>query len=103
MAGEGPSVARGPEQPGGRLGVTGVAGAGHGFAPGLLLPEHPAVGVVFWVAVPVAAIVVDQLARRSDGRLATAEELVRFVSTSPVVNVVCVAAWVLAGYHLFAR
>ena len=106
MAWEDMTTGREPEQPGGRLGVAGIAGAGgsgRGFTPGMLLPQHPVVGVVFWVAVPVAAVVVDQLARRSDGRLATAEELVRFVSTRPAVNVVCVTAWVFAGYHLFAR
>ena len=100
MAWEDMTTGREPEQPGGRLGAAGIAGAGgsgRGFTPGMLLPQHPVVGVVFWVAVPVAAVVVDQVARRSDGRLATAEELVRFVSTRPAVNVVCVTAWVFAG------
>ena len=93
-----------PPRPLDRGGVAwGAGGVGHGFAPGLLLPQRPAVGVAFWLAVPAAAVVVDQLARRSGGRIATAEEFVRFVSTSPVANAVCVAAWVLAGFHLFAR
>jgi hypothetical protein len=56
-----------------------------------------------WVAVPVAALVIDFVARRSGGRLATAEEFVRFVSTARAANVVFIAAWLFAGYHLFAR
>jgi hypothetical protein len=71
--------------------------------PGLLLPEVPAVGVAFWVALPVAAIVIDQLARRSGGRFANAEEFLRFISTAMSAKVLLVAAWGFAGYHLFAR
>jgi hypothetical protein len=78
-------------------------GVTHGVAPGLLLPPHPGIGVAFWLTVPVAAVGIDLLARRSGGRVPTAEELVRFVSTSPAVNLACLAAWTLAGYHLFAR
>lgn len=48
-------------------------------------------------------VVIDLVARRSDGRVATAEELVRFVSTSRVVNIILIVAWAFAGYHLFAR
>ena len=91
-----------------------VAGAASGWvvlgsqghrasAPALLLPSSPPLGVAFWVAVPIAAVCIDLLARRSEGRVATAEEFVRFVSTSPVANVALAAAWVFAGYHLFAR
>ena len=91
-----------------------VAGAASGWvalganghrvaAPALLLPASPQLGVAFWVAVPIAAVCIDLLARRSEGRVATAEEFVRFISTSPVANVALVAAWVFAGYHLFAR
>jgi hypothetical protein len=76
---------------------------GHHAAPGLLLPQSPSVGVAFWVAVPLAALLVDLAARRSGGRRANAEEFVRFVSTSVVANIALIAAWVFAGYHLFAR
>ena len=51
----------------------------------------------------VVAVFVDLFARRSAGRLATAEEFARFISTSRVANVVLIAAWAFAGYHLFAR
>jgi hypothetical protein len=76
---------------------------GHHAAPALLLPQSPRVGVAFWVAVPLAAVLVDLAARRSGGRRANAEEFVRFISTSAVANVALIAAWVFAGYHLFAR
>jgi hypothetical protein len=101
-----PSTEGGPERHDARFAagvLVGARGPGHGVAPGLLLPQHPAVGVAFWVAVAGAALGIDLVARRSAGRVATAEELVRFVSTWPPVNVLCVAAWVFAGYHLFAR
>jgi hypothetical protein len=71
--------------------------------PGLLLPQVPAVGVAFWVAVPIAAVAIDLVARRSDGRLANAEEFLRFISTATTAKVVLAAAWGFAGYHLFAR
>ncbi len=76
--------------------------AGRTF-PGLLLPQVPAVGVVFWAVVPVVAIAIDQLARRSGGRIADAEEVLRFISTATPVKVLLVVAWGFAGYHLFAR
>jgi hypothetical protein len=71
--------------------------------PGLLLPQVPAVGVAFWVAVPIAAGAIDLVARRSGGRLANAEEFLRFISTATAAKVVLVAGWGFAGYHLFAR
>jgi hypothetical protein len=74
-----------------------------GMIPGLLLPEVPAVGVAFWVAMPIAAIVVDLVARRSGGRVANAEEFLRFISTATPAKVLLVVAWGFAGYHLFAR
>jgi hypothetical protein len=96
---------RGPDIP-----ATGVVlGAGllhsgvHEGSPGLLLPSSPPIGIAFWIAVPCAALLVDLVARRSDGHLANAEEFVRFISTSKVANATLVAAWVFAGYHLFAR
>jgi len=78
-------------------------GAPTATGPGLLLPSNRPFGVAFWVLVVVAAVLIDLWARRSDGREATAEELVRFISASVVVNVVLVVAWAFAGYHLFAR
>lgn len=84
-------------------GAAGVLGHGGPLWPALLLPSNRAVGVAFWVALIVVGVLVDVAARRSDGRLATAEELVRFVSTGRVVNLLLVVAWAFAGYHLFAR
>jgi hypothetical protein len=72
-------------------------------APALLLPQSPAVGIAFWIAIPVAAVLIDMSARFSGGRRADAEEFVRFISTSRVAHVALVAAWGVAGYHLFAR
>ena len=79
------------------------AGTGHPPTPALLLPSNRPVGVVFWVGLLVVAVVVDLLARRSAGRVATAEEFVRFISSAAVANVALIAAWAFAGYHLFAR
>ena len=72
-------------------------------APALVLPQSPAAGVAFWVALPFAAVGVDMAARRSQGGVATAEEFARFISTSPLANLCLVVTWVAAGYHLFAR
>lgn len=85
------------------VGAITLGGQDHAVVLGLLLPQNRGVGVAFWVAVPVVAFLIDRAARRSHGRLARAEELVRFVSTSMAAHVVLVAAWVYAGYHLFAR
>jgi hypothetical protein len=82
--------------------AVGSFGAHHGTT-GLLLPRSPGAGVAFWVAVPIVAVLIDTAARRSAGRRATAEELVRFVSTAWPVNLALIAAWGFAGYHLFAR
>jgi hypothetical protein len=92
--------------PPGAPGVLAMSALGpgtHSSAPALLLPSSPPVGVAFWIAVPVAAIVIDLLARRTNGTVATAEEFVRFISTSKVAHVLLITAWVFAGYHLFAR
>ncbi len=89
---------------GGALCAAGLPPAGsHPLAPGLLLPSNRAVGVVFWIGVLVMAVVVDLVARHSAGKLATAEEFARFISTATVANFVLITAWVFAGYHLFAR
>jgi hypothetical protein len=86
------------------FGAAGPSPRGHlASVSALLLPSSPPLGIAFWVALPVAALVVDIVARRSAGRLATAEEFVRFVSTPRTANLVLVAAWLFAGYHLFAR
>jgi hypothetical protein len=71
--------------------------------PALLLPSSRAVGVGFWMAVIAAGVIIDLTARRSSGRVATAEELIRFVTAPRVANVALIVAWTYAGYHLFAR
>ena len=75
----------------------------HHETPALLLPQSPPAGLAFWVAVPLAAVLIDWGARRSEGRKASAEEFVRFISTSRSANFALIAAWGFAGYHLFAR
>lgn len=113
-AAHGPDGTQGQgDAPGGEASSQGALGAcllglGRGLgphpnAPALLLPSSPPVGVAFWIAVPVAALVIDIVARRSNGTMATAEEFVRFISTSKVAHAVLIVAWAFAGYHLFAR
>lgn len=72
------------------------------IALGLLLPANRAIGVCFWLSLVVAGVAVDFIARHSGGRLANAEELIRFITSSVTGNVVLVAAWTFAGWHLFA-
>ena len=89
---------------GAAFGAAGTGSRGHLLSvPALLLPSSPPVGIAFWIAVPVAALLVDMAARRSRGTLATAEEFVRFVSTAWGANLLLIVAWLFAGYHLFAR
>ena len=76
---------------------------GRTAAPGLLLPSSRPVGLLFWGAVCAAGIVIDQAARRSQGTFATAGDFVRFISTALAARILLVAAWIFAGYHLFAR
>ena len=91
-------------RPGSSMGAAVLAVPAHAEAgPALLLPNRPGVGVAFWVALPLVALLVDLAARRSAGRVATAEEFARFISTNVVANVALIAAWAFAGYHLFAR
>jgi hypothetical protein len=75
----------------------------HHEAPALLLPQSPPAGLAFWVAVPLAAALIDWSASHSEGRRASAEEFIRFVSTSRGAHYALIAAWGFAGYHLFAR
>ena len=89
--------------PGTTLGAGMITLGGHPIVPALLLPSSPPVGVAFWIAVPIAGLLVDLAARRSGGRMANAEELVRFISTPRIANLLLIGAWVVAGYHLFAR
>ena len=79
------------------------ATGGHSLVPALVLPSNKPAGVAFWVAILVAGIAVDLVARHSNGRFASAEEFVRFISTATLVNLVLIVAWAFAGYHLFAR
>ena len=72
-------------------------------APALLLPDNRGAGVAFWLAVAVAGVLVDLVARRSGGRLATVGALVRLTAGSTVANVLLAAAWTYAGWHLFAH
>ena len=88
---------------GGVLGAGALTIGSHPMSPGLLLPSKPLLGVAFWVAVPVVALLVDAAARRTAGRVANGEEFIRFISTARTANGVLIAAWVFAGYHLFAR
>lgn len=69
----------------------------------LLLPDDRAAGVAFWLAVVAAAFGIDFVARRSDGRVADAEQVLRLATAPTAVNVVLVMAWAYAGYHLFAH
>jgi hypothetical protein len=101
----------GPPGPPGREGHGDAAlpGAGmmpatmHAAGPALLLPSSRPLGIAFWVAVPVVAVLIDLVARRTDGRMARADEFVRFISTAPAAKVALVVVWAFAGYHLFAR
>jgi len=94
-----------PNRPetGGVLSAGALTLGSHPMTPGLLLPSIPLLGVAFWIAVPVVAVLVDTAARRSAGRVANGEEFIRFISTARVANVLLIAAWAFAGYHLFAR
>jgi hypothetical protein len=71
--------------------------------PALLLPASQPAGVAFWLCIVVAALAIDLISRRSGGRLASAEELVRFISSPMAANAFLIVAWTYAGYHLFAQ
>jgi hypothetical protein len=76
---------------------------GPGTAPALLLPANRAVGVGFWVGLVVVCLLVEVAARRSEGRLATAGDLVRLAARPTLVSLVLVGLWSYAGWHLFAH
>lgn len=86
------------------------AGAGRDRPPGaalvvppaLLLPSDPPLGVAFWLGLVAAGVVLDAVARRTGGRIADAEELLRFVTRPPAGRLLLALAWGFAGYHLFA-
>ncbi len=71
--------------------------------PALLLPPSRPAGLAFWLGIVGAIVLVDLVARRSGGRLATGEEFLRLITAPPAANVLLVAAWAYAGYHLFAH
>lgn len=76
---------------------------GHGHLLALLEGDSRAVGVAFWIGVGACGLVVESVARRSTGRVATFGELLAFVSRPPVARLLLAAAWVYAGWHLFAH
>lgn len=73
------------------------------MVPALLLPAARAVGVGFWAAWAAAWLIVEAASHATSGRLASTEDLVRFLTRSKAVDVVLVAAWTYAGWHLFAH
>ena len=101
--------ASGPDR-NGRAGWRGATGRRHGAGNGAQRQGRPSCcpRAVPWAscsgsAVPVVAILIDLVARRSGGRMAKADEFVRFISTAQAANVALILAWTFAGYHLFAR
>jgi hypothetical protein len=85
------------------LGVGTTPALVHAAGPSLLLPSSRPIGIVFWIAVPVVAVLIDVIARRTGGRMARADEFARFISTAPAANAALTLVWAFAGYHLFAR
>ena len=69
----------------------------------LLEGSSRAIGVAFWLGVLVCAGGIELLARRSAGRIATFEELLRVSSRPLAARIVLVLAWAYAGWHLFAH
>ncbi|MDA8072405.1 MAG: hypothetical protein M0Z82_12610 [Actinomycetota bacterium] len=85
---------------------TATAGLGllhHSSLLALLEGDSRAVGVGFWIGVVVVAGAVEVMARRSAGRFCTFEQLLRWISEPVLAEVVAAAAWVYAGWHLFAH
>jgi hypothetical protein len=70
---------------------------------GLLLPHVRAAGYAFWGCVVAAGVGLHLLGRRSGGRRADFEELLRFISRPAWARVLLIIAWTYAGWHLFAH
>jgi hypothetical protein len=85
------------------LGIAMVPASGHPEVPALLLPSSRPAGLLFWGAACIAGVAIDQAARRSEGRLATWGDAVRFTSNALAARILLIGVWTFAGYHLFAR
>jgi hypothetical protein len=77
-------------------------GGAPALVPGLLLPPSRPAGVAFWLGVVALGLVLEASARRSGGRIATAEQFLRLLSGPPLARLALVVAWGYAGWHLFA-
>jgi hypothetical protein len=99
----------GPEDASGAAIASGVALAagrlGRGAVPllGLLEGRSRAVGIAFWLSTVVCTVAIELVARRSAGRIANFEELLRLMSRPVTARIFLVAAWTYAGWHLFAH
>lgn len=69
----------------------------------LLLGDSRAVGVGFWIGVVACAVLVELAARRAAATVASFETVMLAVTGPPVARLAAVAAWVYAGWHLFAH
>lgn len=101
-----PEPAPADEGSGGSGRRPGQPGAGRSLTvwlvPALLLPASRGAGVAFWLAWVTACACVDQVGRRSAGAIPTFDELLRFATRPAWANVLAIAAWSYAGWHLFA-
>ncbi len=70
---------------------------------GLLLPRVRGAGYAFFGAVVACGVALHLLGRRSGGRRADFEELLRFISRPLWARVLLIIAWTYAGWHLFAH
>ena len=80
------------------LTISALALAYRGVRPAVREEE----GVAFFVAVAVAALLIDLVARQS-GRFASGEDVLRLLLGPPIARIACGAAWAYAGWHLFAH
>ncbi len=71
--------------------------------PSLLLPGSQPAGVTFWICILALLTVIEVVARRSWGRIPTAEDLVWLTSRWRPADAVVVICWLYAGWHLFAH
>jgi hypothetical protein len=84
--------------------VLGAGFATFGRTPlALLEGSNRAVGLAFWIGVMFCAAVIEVLARRSAGRIATAGETVRLVSRTLPARAFLIFLWGFAGWHLFSH